>query len=162
MQCINVDVKGCRIFGMDYASESIYKRAFVHLHKLVITHLAFSPNSIEQYLENVDRHALLALDLTRFAELKTSHKYTTKELNLLMKLELLRESVEEGLAREGGVEEMLEAVRMHLMPQCEKRHYLEKSCWKLVRRVCQLGLPLSRGVTGHPLEYRTVLDFYYF
>jgi hypothetical protein len=56
----------------------------------------------------------------------------------------------------------LESVRTHLLPQCEKRHYLEKSCWKLIRRLCQLGLPVSHGVTGHPLEYRTVLDFYYF
>lgn len=51
---------------MDYASESLYKRAFVHLHKLVITHLAFLPYSIEQYLENVDRTSFVGIDLGRF------------------------------------------------------------------------------------------------
>ena len=79
---------------MDFASESLYKRAYVHLHKIVIIHLDFSSNSLEQYLENADRHSFTTLDLSKFTDLKSSNKYTSKELNLLMKLELLRESIE--------------------------------------------------------------------
>jgi hypothetical protein len=41
-----VDVKNFRIHGIEYSAESIYKRAFIHLHKLVITYLAFSANSL--------------------------------------------------------------------------------------------------------------------
>jgi hypothetical protein len=62
-----VEIKNCRIYGIEYSSESIYKRAFIHLHKLIITHLAFNPNNIEQYLENVDRHSLAPLDLSKLS-----------------------------------------------------------------------------------------------
>ncbi len=48
------------------------------------------------------------------------------------------------------------------MPQCQKRNYLEKSCRKLVRRICQLAISETQGVIGHPFEYRTFLDIYYF
>lgn len=46
----NLEVKNCRIYGMEYSAESIYKRAFIHLHKLVITYLAFTPTNVDQYL----------------------------------------------------------------------------------------------------------------
>jgi hypothetical protein len=50
---------------------------------------------------------LASLELTKFADLKTNQKYSSKELILLMKLELLRESIEESLTEEGSLDEVL-------------------------------------------------------
>lgn len=78
-----------------------------------------------------------------------------------MKLELLRVSTNKGLKSE-ELEEMLLFVRGDLLPQSEKRHFLEKSCWRLMKQLCYLILPEGRGRVGHPFEFRTSLDLYYY
>lgn len=78
-----------------------------------------------------------------------------------MKLELLRMSTSKALKNQ-EVEEMLLFVREDLLPQSEKRHFLEKSCWRLMKHLCYLILPEGNGRVGHPFEFRTSLDFYYY
>jgi hypothetical protein len=55
---------------------------------------------------------------------------------------------------------MLAFVRTDLLPQCERRQFLEKSCWKLMKQLC-LSICQETSV-GHPFEFRTALDFYSF
>ena len=57
-----------------------------------------------------------------------------------MKLELLKASTTKGLKDE-ELEEMLMFVRAELLPQSEKRQFLEKSCWRLIKQLCCLLLP---------------------
>ena len=59
------------------------------------------------------------------------------------------------------VEEMLELARTDVLPRCERRQFLEKSCWKLIKQLSHLLLPNGAKV-GHPFEFRTTLDFYAF
>lgn len=79
-----------------------------------------------------------------------------------MKLELLRITVENNVKSSTEIQQILHSAKCYLMPLCEKRQFLTKSCCKLIRKLSQLVLGVSHGKIGHPLQYKTILDFYYF
>lgn len=91
---------------------------YSRLHRLVTIHLQYDFNSIEHYLDNSERMSIVDLQIADFESLKSSQRYTSKELNLLLKLELLRLTVEPVMKNQREVEDTLQAVRTYLLPLC--------------------------------------------
>jgi hypothetical protein len=151
-KCTAKEVKEVKLWGVDFSAEgTVYRKAYTELHKLLLVHMRYAPTCATQYLDNPQRSSLKKVNLQELTQLQTTHKYSVKDLNLLMKLELLREVVGGSLAGQAEVEETLTAIKCGLMPMCERRNFLEKSCWKLMRSVCEAAVGSTKGIVGHPL-----------
>lgn len=40
------EIKNLKIYGLDFAADSVHKRAYSQLHKLVLTHMQFNPANL--------------------------------------------------------------------------------------------------------------------
>jgi len=66
------------MYGVDFNSESIFKRAYSRLFKMVIIHLSYDFTNLQHYLENAERTAIDKLKFTDMEMLKKQDKYKTK------------------------------------------------------------------------------------